>query len=244
MLHIVLGLSSGFGILLFLLLTIATGYQVKSVRYRFAPQLAPNEAFELDPSRTVQEQARELPYNLAWEFPRLNVSLQRVIGTGNFGKVWEALAEGIRTFQFVTEGESPANDQPTSEQTEREGDSQSTNDGNMVASSTDPAQEIDRTESSILVKHSIRFRRSCSTFFSNYFRKEQPPISFDYASKVAVKCLKEDATEEDYTNFAGELKIMIRIGQHKNIVNILGTRSTDLFLGKKVCKSGSLLNQG
>ena len=68
-------------------------------RQQFAPQLAPNPEWKFDPDRSVEEQVAELPYNLHWEFPRLDVTLKRLIGEGNFGEVWEGSAEGIAAFR-------------------------------------------------------------------------------------------------------------------------------------------------
>ncbi|XP_068720911.1 vascular endothelial growth factor receptor 1-like isoform X1 [Montipora capricornis] len=39
---------------------------------------------------------------------------------------------------------------------------------------------------------------------------------------VAVKTLKDKASKEEYRDLASELKILIHVGQHKNIVNLLG----------------------
>lgn len=39
---------------------------------------------------------------------------------------------------------------------------------------------------------------------------------------VAVKTLKDDGGESDYKDLASELKILIHLGEHKNIVNLLG----------------------
>ena len=69
-----------------------------SKKIQFAPQLEPNEQFEFDPNRSIIEQAAELPYNLAWEFPRSDVYLFRLIGMGCFGQVWEADSEGMTPY--------------------------------------------------------------------------------------------------------------------------------------------------
>lgn len=39
---------------------------------------------------------------------------------------------------------------------------------------------------------------------------------------VAVKTLKDNASKEEYRDLASELKILIHVGEHKNIVNLLG----------------------
>ena len=57
---------------------------------------------------------------------------------------------------------------------------------------------------------------------------------------MAVKCLKDHASEEDYTDLASELKILIHIGRHKNIVNLLGacTINGPLWLILEYCPYG------
>ena len=49
-------------------------------RHIFGAQLVPNGKWEYDPDRSLAEQILELPYNLHYEFPRLDVSLIKIIG--------------------------------------------------------------------------------------------------------------------------------------------------------------------
>ena len=58
--------------------------------------LRPDPNFQMDPDRTLLEQIEELPYDLHWEFPRYDVKFGFVLGEGNFGKVWHAMAKGIK----------------------------------------------------------------------------------------------------------------------------------------------------
>ena len=74
------------GVLLLICVGVAW-YRFCILRVKFAPELTPNEEFQLDPTRSVQEQASELPYNVSWEFPRSDVSFCRIIGMGRFGQV-------------------------------------------------------------------------------------------------------------------------------------------------------------
>ena len=80
-------------------------------------------------------------------------------------------------------------------------------------------------------------------FFLEYFRKHLYPPSHSRAETVAVKCLKDISTEEDYAALAAELKIMIHIGRHKNIVNLLGACTLNglLWLILEFCSNGDLL---
>ena len=56
--------------------------------------------------------------------------------------------------------------------------------------------------------------------------------------------LVEDASQEEYKDLASELKIIIHLGEHKNIVNVLGacTVRGDLNVILECCPHGDLLN--
>ena len=58
-----------------------------------------------------------------------------------------------------------------------------------------------------------------------------------------MKCLNENADEEDYQLLALELKMMMFIGCHENIVNLLGacTVGGPLWLIRENCSQGDLL---
>lgn len=51
--------------------------------------------------RTLFEQSSELPYDTAWEFPREKLTFLKTLGSGAFGQVWLAEAEGIHGNRFV-----------------------------------------------------------------------------------------------------------------------------------------------
>lgn len=63
--------------------------------------------------------------------------------------------------------------------------------------------------------------------------------------KVAVKTLKEGANETEHKDLQSELKILIHIGSHKNIVNLLGActkgRQGDLCVIIEYCPYGNML---
>ena len=61
--------------------------------------------------------------------------------------------------------------------------------------------------------------------------------------QVAIKLLRADATERENEDLASELKLMIHIGRHKNIVNLLGACTIDgpLWLLLEYCHNRSLL---
>lgn len=50
---------------------------------------------QLDPNRTLFDQSSELPYDMVWEFPRERVNFMKDLGSGAFGLVKLATAEGI-----------------------------------------------------------------------------------------------------------------------------------------------------
>ena len=139
--------------------------------------------FQLDPLKTIAEQVAELPYDLNWEFPRLDISLEKIIGEGKFGEVWEAIAEGIAAFK--------------------------------------PHDQSELAQRSKLSNLYVR-GRSENDFWVKYFRKEYYPPEYSQEERVAVKCLKPGASEQERTDLESELKLMIHIGGHKNIVNLLG----------------------
>ncbi|XP_028403689.1 fibroblast growth factor receptor 2-like [Dendronephthya gigantea] len=64
-------------------------------------------------------------------------------------------------------------------------------------------------------------------------------------TKVAVKVLKEDSGETEYKDLLSELKILIHVGEHKNIVNLLGActkgRESELWVIIEFCSNGNLL---
>ncbi|XP_048589456.1 platelet-derived growth factor receptor alpha isoform X2 [Nematostella vectensis] len=88
------------------------------------------------------------------------------------------------------------------------------------------------------VKMRDKFRRS--------FRKKGAEYNSMRSTKttVAVKCLKEGASESDYKDLASELKILIHVGEHKNIVNVLGacTRGRRLMVIIEFAPYGNLLS--
>ena len=173
------------------------------LNFKFPPHLTPNEEFQLDLSRSVQEQAAELPYNVSWEFPRTDVSCMRLLGTGNLGKLFEAVAAGICAFN--------------------------------------PGDESDLSLESKM--ENFYKRQPWSDSIIRYFRKHFHSISHSEETIVAVKCLAEKHSEKDYSDLAAELKLMIHIGRHKNIVNLLGacTIKGPLWLILEYCSNGDLL---
>ena len=61
---------------------------------KYALYLAPDDSFQVDQDKTLFEQANDLPYNMAWEFPRERLTFVKTLGSGAFGEVWLAEAAG------------------------------------------------------------------------------------------------------------------------------------------------------
>ncbi|XP_022087756.1 angiopoietin-1 receptor-like [Acanthaster planci] len=64
------------------------------------------------------------------------------------------------------------------------------------------------------------------------------------ALEAAVKTLKAGATESDRRDFMGELEIMCKVGNHSNIVNLIGATEHMgiLYVATEFAKHGNLLN--
>ncbi|CAB4006801.1 vascular endothelial growth factor receptor 2-like [Paramuricea clavata] len=87
-------------------------------------------------------------------------------------------------------------------------------------------------------RRSSRRRFGGSVGRNHYFNNNQ-------MTKVAVKTLKEDSGETEYKDLLSELKILIHVGEHKNIVNLLGActkgRESELWVIIEFCSNGNLL---
>ncbi|CAH3168200.1 unnamed protein product, partial [Porites evermanni] len=59
---------------------------------------------------------------------------------------------------------------------------------------------------------------------------------------VAVKMIKEDATEKEHTDLVSELELMKTIGKHKNIINLIGacTQGGPLYVVVEFAPNGNL----
>ena len=79
-------------------------------------------------------------------------------------------------------------------------------------------------------------------FWVKYFRSVYYPPIYSKESRVAVKCVRPEAPEKSYTDLASELKLMVHIGEHKNIVNLLGACTLDgpLWEILEFCPNGDL----
>ncbi|TRY59220.1 hypothetical protein DNTS_014616 [Danionella cerebrum] len=61
---------------------------------------------------------------------------------------------------------------------------------------------------------------------------------------AAVKMLKEFASENDHRDFAGELEVLCKLGQHPNIINLIGAceNKGDLYIAIEFAPYGNLLD--
>uniref|UniRef100_G1P553 Fibroblast growth factor receptor n=1 Tax=Myotis lucifugus TaxID=59463 RepID=G1P553_MYOLU len=68
------------------------------------------------------------------------------------------------------------------------------------------------------------------------------PAQPDQASTVAVKMLKDNASDKDLADLVSEMEVMKLIGQHKNIINLLGvcTQEGPLYVIVECAAKGNL----
>lgn len=68
--------------------------------------------------------------------------------------------------------------------------------------------------------------------------------TLDHCNLVAAKTLKANPSATEYKDLASEIKILIHIGSHENIVNLLGacTSSGNLIAIMEYCPHGNLMN--
>ncbi|KAL0113762.1 hypothetical protein PUN28_012704 [Cardiocondyla obscurior] len=121
----------------------------------------------LNPDLTVDDQAELLPYDKKWEFPRERLKLGKQLGSGEFGVVMKAEAEGICEIETVT--------------------------------------------------------------------------------TVAVKMVRRTTNPTYVRALASELKIMVHLGKHLNVVNLLGActkniSKRELLVIVEYCRFGNLHN--
>ncbi|KAJ7350232.1 hypothetical protein OS493_037695 [Desmophyllum pertusum] len=144
----------------------------------------------LDASIPLIEQVNKLPYDKRWEFPREQLHFGKVLGSGAFGEVYLAEAEG---------------------------------------------SIISDNISAISSRHRLSTKRDSRRVST----LSQGPI------RVAVKTLKEGADELERKDLISELKILIHIGSHKNIVNVLAActkgRYCDICVIIEYCPHGNML---
>ncbi|XP_065668911.1 vascular endothelial growth factor receptor 1 isoform X2 [Hydra vulgaris] len=192
-------------VIILIIALIAVFLYRRHLKNKYARYLAPDKEFVIDPDRTIFEQSSELPYDLAWEFPREKLTFIKALGSGAFGQVWLAEAEGINSFR-------PRDHSPNA------------------------------------VKLRKQLRKQTKRYHSLSIRyQKQQEISNIVLEKtmVAVKTLKDGASESEYKDLASELKILIHLGEHKNIVNLLGactTKGEKLHVILECCPGGDLLN--
>ncbi|CAH3159794.1 unnamed protein product [Porites lobata] len=83
-----------------------------------------------------------------------------------------------------------------------------------------------------------RSRRISSRWGKKDTKDQKKPL------RVAVKMLRNGATEEQKQDFLGEIELMKQIGYHRNVLNLLAccTLTTPMFLVVEFAKYGDLLN--
>lgn len=88
-------------------------------------------------------------------------------------------------------------------------------------------------------------KRKATRRRSRFGSTSRPYYNDKRVTSVAVKSLKDGASEAEYKDLLSELKILIHIGEHKNIVNLLGActkgMERDLWIIIEYCSHGNLL---
>eukprot|EP00794_Sanderia_malayensis_P007017 gene7017-7802_t len=101
----------------------------------------------------------------------------------------------------------------------------------------EPREKINMRQKPLIGRRRSRSNSTSSRQGSTYKRM---------VTKVAVKKLKENATPEEMRDLISELKILIHIGEHHNIVNMLGACTKgcekDLMLILEYAPHGNLLS--
>ncbi|KAJ7350230.1 hypothetical protein OS493_037693 [Desmophyllum pertusum] len=158
--------------------------------YIFTTPPLPDMIPRLDASIPLIEQVNKLPYYKRWEFPRGQLDFDTILGSGAFGEVYLAEADGCIVTDSTTKG----------------------------------------------VRHRLLSRKNL---------RRGTTVAMKGPVKVAVKTLKGDAGESEHKDLLSELKILIHIGSHENIVNLLGActrgRHRDLCVIIEYCPHGSML---
>lgn len=125
----------------------------------------------------------------------------------------------------------------------------------MVAVKTLKGKEIisffSPVQGFVLTRGIIIILLTCVVYLFLFFSSEQfsfhcviqAQITTDFSSLIFIISL-DDAAETEYKDLASELKILIHLGEHKNIVNLLGacTRGGKLCVILECCPHGNLLN--
>ncbi|OBS70820.1 hypothetical protein A6R68_00645, partial [Neotoma lepida] len=117
----------------------------------------------------------------------------------------------------------------------------------------DPKWELSRTRS-VVVRDSVYLvgvlgltlgKPLGEGCFGQVFMAEAIGINMDSTAKpvtVAVKMLKDDATDKDLSDLVSEMEMMKMIGKHKNIINLLGacTQGGPLYVLVEYAAKGNL----
>ncbi|KAK3724950.1 hypothetical protein QZH41_017156, partial [Actinostola sp. cb2023] len=109
--------------------------------------------------------------------------------------------------------------------------------GKVYLAETESFLVVDDT-SSVSSRHRLAKRKD--------YRRASSSSAKPGTLKVAVKSLKENAIESDHNDLLSELKILIHVGAHKNIVNLLGACTKgpkqDLWVIIEYCQYGDLMH--
>jgi serine/threonine protein kinase len=76
----------------------------------------------------------------------------------------------------------------------------------------------------------------------SYFKSTSADSTLSHASNVAIKKLPENATSKNLYDHFKELKLMLHVGQHPNIINLVGyaIENSSLYIVTDYAKYGNL----
>ncbi|CAH3127131.1 unnamed protein product, partial [Porites lobata] len=193
--HLIVAILVSVVLFILLLIIAAVLYRRRQMYGGFyictTPPL-PDLIASMDASIPLIEQVNKLPYDKRWEFPRDQLQFGSVLGSGAFGEVYLAEADG---------------------------------------------SIISDNSSSVSTRHRLSYQKDA--------RRRSSTVSSKGPIKVAVKTLKEGADDSEFKDLQSELKMLIHIGSHKNIVNLLGActkgRHCDLCVIIEYCPYGNML---
>ncbi|CAC5359745.1 FLT1 [Mytilus coruscus] len=189
------------------------------------------------PDIPIDEQTSCLPYDAKWEFPKKRLRQGMVLGQGNFGRVIKAEAIGILENEIgSTVAVKTAKDEAT-----------------CADSSADDTLWDEVTFADSWVGDTLWDEATCAESWAGDTVSDEATCADSWSGDILwneATCADSwaDCTDkEQMMALMSELKIMIHLGQHLNIVNLLGAVTKEIKYGElmviiEYCHFGNLRN--